>query len=189
MILIDNILVSKEILTTKFSCNLNECKGACCTFPGEFGAPVLKEEVPTIEKSLDVVFEYLPERSINIIKKQGFVEGENDDLSIVCIDKRDCVFVYYEGDIAKCAIEKAYLDGKIKFRKPISCHLFPIRVSYFGGEYLYYNEFPECKSALEHGKKENKYIFETVKEALIRAYGKDWYDKLADYAVSKKEIN
>ena len=185
MILIDNILVSEEILTTKFSCNLPECKGACCTFPGEFGAPILNGEIPVIEKYLDTIFEYLPEHSIEVIKEKGFVEGKKDDMSTVCIDGKDCVFVHYEGDIAKCAIEKAYFDGKIMFRKPLSCHLFPVRVSFFGGEFLYYAEFPECKSALEHGKKENKYVFETVKEALIRAYGKNWYNNLTDYIKSQ----
>jgi hypothetical protein len=182
MILIDNILVSEEILTTKFSCNLQECKGACCTFPGEYGAPVLDKEKDIIEENLEATFEYLSGKSIEFIRKYGFVEGKKGNLSTVCIDKKDCVFVYYEEDIAKCAIEKAYFAGKIKFRKPLSCHLFPVRVSDFGGDYLYYAEFPECNSALKYGEEKNTFIFDTVKEALVRAYGNDWYNLLIDYA-------
>jgi len=182
MILIDNILVSEEILTTKFNCNLSECKGACCTFPGGYGAPILDEEIAMIEDCLSVAFEYLSPKSVTVIKEKGFVEGKEGNFSTVCIDKKDCVFVYYDGDIAKCALEKAYFDGKIKFRKPLSCHLFPVRVSNFSGDYLYYDEFSECKSALELGVSENIHIFENIKDAFIRAYGNDWYNLLTDYA-------
>ncbi len=187
MILIDNILVSDEIFTTKFSCELSECKGACCTFPGEYGAPVLDEEVAIIEDCLSVAFEYLPQKSIAIIKEKGFIEGSKGDFSTACIDKKDCVFVYYDSDIAKCALERAYFDGKIKFRKPLSCHLFPIRISDFGGDYLYYDEFTECKTALIHGEAKNTYIFENVKDALIRAYGTKWYNLLNEYSKNQKD--
>lgn len=189
MILIDNILVSEDILTTKFSCILSECKGGCCTFPGDYGAPVLDEEVKEIEKCVEASKEYLSEKSKTTLKKKGFVEGKKGNLSTICIDGKDCVFVFYEGDVAKCALEKAYYDRKTKFRKPLSCHLFPIRVSDFGGDYLYYAEFPECKPALKKGKDENKYVFESVKEALIRAFGKDWYSFLEEYVNSIKSDN
>jgi len=189
MILIDNILLSEDILTTKFSCILSECKGACCTFPGEFGAPLIDEEVQEIEQCVDAASEYLSDRSLKILKKKGFSEGKKGNLSTICIDGKDCVFVFYEGNVAKCSLEKAYFEGKTKFRKPISCHLFPIRVSDFGGDYLYYAEFPECKPALSHGEKENTLVFESVKEALIRAYGLDWYNFLEEYVNSTKEQN
>lgn len=187
MILIDNILVSPEILDTYFSCNLSECKGGCCTFPGAFGAPVKDDEAKIIENSLDKISEYLSEKSLNTIKEDGVVEGTKGNYSTVCIDHKDCVFVYYEGDIAKCAIEKAFFDGKINFRKPLSCHLFPVRVSNFGGEFLYYDKFPECESALKNGKKQNMHIYETVKDALIRAYGTDWFAKLTEYVKSQNK--
>ena len=181
MILIEEILVNEEIIETNFHCDLKKCKGACCTFKSEYGAPVDDKEIPIIEKLLPVAFEYLTKKSINIIKEKGFYEGNQGNYSTVCIDEQDCVFVFYENDIAKCALEKAYFDGKSNFRKPLSCHLFPIRVSDFGGKYIFYSEFSECSPALKLGDKENTKIFEFVKDALVRAYGEDWYNFLNDY--------
>jgi hypothetical protein len=186
MFLIDNILVSEDILETEFSCDLAECKGACCTFPGEYGAPLLKEEVAEIEQCLSAAYKYLPETAKEIIKRNGFTDDEHGELAVRCIDKKDCVFVFYEGDIAKCALEKAYFEEGTSFRKPISCHLFPVRVSHFGGDSLFYAEIPECKPALKYGKQKNEYIYENVKEALIRAYGQRWYKLLEDFVKSKK---
>ncbi len=183
MIIVDNLLVDESIGTEYFDCDLKNCKGACCTFPGEYGAPVLDEEVALVEDSFKYAKEYLSESSLNYIKNHGLVEGEEGDFTTVCIDKKDCVFVFYEGDIALCAIEKAYRDGKIKFMKPISCHLFPIRVGKFGGDYLYYEQFEVCKPAPLYGKKNNTKIFESVKTALIRAYSEEWYDNYT------KELN
>lgn len=176
MILIDNILVDEKIGDTYFSCDLTKCKGACCTFPGDYGAPVLKEEIALMEESLPFASEYLSERSKSIIQKEGIVTEISGSYYTNCIEKKDCVFVYYDGDIALCSIEKAYLDGKIKFRKPVSCHLFPVRVSNFSGKYLYYEKIDECNPALQHGKSKNIKIKDSVKDALIRSYGEDWYD-------------
>ncbi len=186
MILIDNILVSEDILNTEFSCDLDECKGACCTFPGEFGAPLLEEEINVIEKCLPFAFKYLDDRAINTIEREGFTDYEHGEPAVRCIDNKDCVFVFYEGDVAKCALEKAYFEKETAFRKPISCHLFPVRVSDFGGDSLFYARIPECQSALKYGKQKNEYIFENVKEALIRAYGQSWYELLVDYVKSQK---
>ena len=177
MIIVDNILVDESIGKEYFDCDLIKCKGACCTFPGDYGAPVLDEEVELIKQSYIHAKEYLSEKAINYIEQYGMVEGEKGNFTTVCIDKKDCVFVFYEGDIALCGIEKAYRDGKIAFMKPISCHLFPIRAGKFGGEYLYYEEFDVCKPAPPNGKKKNIRIFESVRNALIRAYGEDWYIK------------
>lgn len=176
MILIDNVLVDERIGTTDFECDLSKCKGACCTFPGEYGAPVLDEEIPAIKESLAFALEYLSEKSKNIIEKIGFVVGEPDNMTTVCIDKRDCVFVFYEGDIAFCALEKAFREGKTSFQKPISCHLFPIRVGTFGGKSLYYEKIPQCDPAIANGRRKGLKIYTSVKEALIRAFGEKWYN-------------
>lgn len=176
MILIDNVLVDERIGTTDFDCDLSKCKGACCTFPGEYGAPVLDEEIPAIKESLAFALEYLSETSKNIIEKIGFVVGEPDNMTTVCIDKRDCVFVFYEGDIAFCALEKAFREGKTSFKKPISCHLFPIRVGTFGGKSLYYEKIPQCDPAIANGRLKGLKIYTSVKEALIRAFGEKWYN-------------
>ena len=177
MILINDILVEDRIATNYFECDLEKCKGACCTFPGEYGAPLLEEEVDKIREVFPIVKEYLSEKSLNYIKEHGQVQGDPEHHTTMCIDKKDCVFVYYEGEIALCEIEKAYRDGKIDFKKPISCHLFPIRVGYYNGQYLYYEKISQCNPAIPNGFEKNVKIHQSVSEALIRSFGKEWYDK------------
>ncbi|MDR3666642.1 MAG: DUF3109 family protein [Ignavibacteriaceae bacterium] len=177
---IENVMVRPEIMETHFSCDLEKCKGACCTVESEYGAPLLDEEIPVINEILEEVYPYLPEEHVKMIKENGFsykIEGETMTRSM---NKKECVFVNYENTVAKCSIEKAYFDGKIKFRKPISCHLFPIRVTKFGGDVLRYEKFNECAPALEKGKKENVKIAEFCKDSLVRAYGNKWYKTLMD---------
>jgi hypothetical protein len=176
MILIDKILVDDKIGITHFDCDLKKCKGACCTFPGEYGAPVLDEEIELIKESLSAAMEYLSEKSISIIENEGFIQGDDGHYTTMCINKRDCVFVYYEDDIALCALERAYRDNKTTFKKPVSCHLFPIRVGDYNGTYLYYERIPECSPALVNGLKKNVHIYESVKEAIIRTFGEKWYE-------------
>lgn len=190
MILIENILLDEELVTTPFLCDLAKCKGACCTVKGGQGAPVLASEIEDIERAIQPASKYLTARSKEIIRTKGAVEsfeGENTtEYMTVCIDDADCVFVYYEGDVAKCAIEKAYFAGETSFRKPLSCHLFPIRVADFNGTYLYYDEFDGCKPALPHGRKHNVRIPEAVREALVRAFGEEWYEALDSEVQSQK---
>lgn len=177
---IDNILIDKEIVKSKFSCDLIQCKGACCTYPGEYGAPVLDHEVELIEKSKEAAKKYLSEKSINILETVGSVDGDSGDFTTVVIDKKDCVFVYYDGDVAKCSIEKAYFNGETDFRKPISCHLFPIRVGDFGGKYLYYEKIKECKPALDKGKTQNLSMVSQLKDSITRAFGEDFYNQFIE---------
>lgn len=176
MILIDNILVDERIGTTDFECDLTKCKGACCTFPGDYGAPVLDDEIQKIMQSLPHAMEYLSEKSIKVIEEIGFVSGLPGNMTTICIEKKDCVFVFYEGDIALCALEKAYRDGKTDFMKPVSCHLFPIRVGNYGGKSLYYEKISECDPALSNGNKHGKKIYSSVKDAIIREFGESWYN-------------
>ena len=181
MYLINNILLDEEIKDIKFSCDLNKCKGACCTFHGDWGAPVSDGEIEILKESVGVVRKYLSKKSLNTIKKHGVAEGEPGNYSTVCIDKRDCVFVFYENDIAKCSIEHAFFNGEIRFRKPISCHLFPIRVNNNGSEHLYFSYFDECKPAIDKGKKENVPLVDSVREALVRLCGEKWFDEALLY--------
>lgn len=187
MILIDNVLINEEILSTKFHCDLKNCKGSCCTFPGESGAPVLKDEIGEIEKLYPIFSKYMSETSKEYVKEHGFWEKDGKSLALKCINKRDCVFVFYDGDIAKCSIEKAFHNGEIAFRKPISCHLFPIRVANYGGDYLHYEQFDECEPGRELGKNENYPLLENVKSALIRKYGEEFYKKLLQYSLEQFE--
>ena len=133
---IDGVLVRSEITDTPFLCDLAKCKGACCTLESDFGAPVNPDEVKKIEELLPVIKQYLPDNHLEEIGQNGFYEFRENELMLRSINRKECVFVYYEGDIAKCGIEKAYLERKLDFKKPISCHLFPIRISKFGGEVL-----------------------------------------------------
>lgn len=179
---INDVLVRDEIVEIPFSCDLKKCKGACCTLESELGAPVRKDEIEEIEKILPVIKTYLTQRNIDEIEEHGFYETKEDELMITSVNNKDCVFSFYDNSIAKCAIERAYFDGKVSFRKPISCHLFPIRVSDFSGDVLRYEKFSECAPALEKGKEDNITIAEFCKDSLIRLYGENWYNKLMNYS-------
>lgn len=186
MTFIDGVLVENDIFSTNFMCDLEKCKGACCTFPGEYGAPLLDEEVEIIERLVPIVEKYLPQKAKETIKKYGVVEGKFGDYTTVCINKKDCVFVYYDGDIALCALEKAYLQGESNFRKPISCHLFPIRVRRTGYDYLYYQRIDECNPGVKKGNDIQMRLFDCLAEAIIRKYGLNWFNKVKDFVKSNK---
>ena len=175
-----NIFVRKEIAETHFKCDLFKCKGACCTFESHYGAPLKWDEVNRIIGILPEVVKYIPYRHRNEIEEKGFYEVREDEPLIKSIDNRACVFVYYENGIAKCAMEKAFLDGRTDFRKPISCHLFPIRISDFGGDVLRYEHLDECQPAIELGKKENTTVAEFCEDSLSRLYGKEWYSQFME---------
>lgn len=177
---VGNIIVRKEIAETHFKCDLLKCKGACCTFESHYGAPVTWEEVDTIESILPQILNYIPKTHKKVIDNEGFFEIKKDAPLLKSYEHKACVFVYYENEIAKCAIEKAYLEGKTDFKKPISCHLFPIRVSDFGGDVLRYEHLNECQPAIELGKKENTTVAEFCAEPLNRLYGEEWYSQFKE---------
>lgn len=177
---VEDVEVRKEVLKTHFSCDLEKCKGACCTFESEYGAPLDEEEVKIIGEILPKVLPYLPDNHRKQIEKKGFYKYIHKELMTNSLDNKACVFVYYENSIAKCAIEKAFFDGKTDFRKPVSCHLFPIRITKFGNDILRYEKFSECEPALEKGKQENITIAEFCGEALERKYGRKWYSALKE---------
>ena len=178
---IENIALGREIVRKRFACDLKKCKGACCTIESNYGAPLLEEEVESISKILGIVKNYLPENHKQTIDRKGFFERKQDKLMTTSFENRACVFVNFENGIAKCGIEKAFLDGKTDFRKPISCHLFPIRVENFGGDVLRYEEFDECFPALKKGEKENVNLVDFLEDSLVRKFGKNWFTKLKGY--------
>jgi len=177
---VEDVLIRTEIAETYFACDLKKCKGACCTVESDYGAPLLKEEIEQIEGILDIIKDYIPKKHWREIEDNGFFEQKEDELLTASVDNKACVFVFYEKSVAKCSIEQAYFDGKIKFRKPISCHLFPIRVSKFGGDVLRYEKFKECSPALENGAKNNIKLVDFCKDSIERLYGKKWYSKLKE---------
>jgi hypothetical protein len=186
MINIDNILLEEEVLDSYFTCDLEKCKGACCTFPGRYGAPLLDEEIDKIYDNFNEIKNFLNDKSIDYINRNGYYEGGRGDYSTMCIDREECVFVYYENSIARCAIEKAYNEGLSSFQKPLSCHLFPIRVADTGRKYLYYKKIAECVPGKKKGLQEKTKLSKSLQDALSRAYGEEWYRILEEYANSQK---
>ena len=129
MIQVDNQIISLDIFEKYFVCDLNTCKGACCV-EGDSGAPLLKEEKNILEDIYEKVKPYMRKNGITAIENQGITVYDSEgDLTTPLVNNRECAFVIYENGISKCAIEKAYLLGKTRFKKPISCHLFPIRIT------------------------------------------------------------
>lgn len=173
---IDDVLVNTEIYRTNFACDLSACKGACCTLESEYGAPLELKEIEAIEKNLKNVVEYLPEHHRNKIAITGFYEFKDEVYMTRSVGNKACVFVYFDGDIAKCGIEKAWFEGKSDFRKPISCHLFPIRVSKLFGKTMRYEKFDECKPAVKNGVEHRVRLIDFLEDPLKREFGKEWYD-------------
>lgn len=177
---INGVLVNKDITEVRFACDLGKCKGACCTLESEFGAPLKAGELDEITKALPAALPYIPDEHRKIIDTLGFFEQKQGELLTRSYKQRACVLVYYDNGVAKCALERAYFEGKTSFRKPVSCHLFPIRIADFGGDILRYEKIHECDPAVENGKTEGSTIAEFCKDALERNYGSEWYAKLQE---------
>lgn len=188
MIIIENTLISELIAERNFVCDLSKCKGGCC-IDGDAGAPLTEEEASILEDLFPLYKEYMTPESIAAVEKNGkFDVGSDNDFLTPLLNGNQCVYVYLEDDIAKCAIEKAYIEGKITFKKPISCHLYPIRISEFKDvDALNYHEWHICKTARINGDLLNVPVYKFLKEALIRKYGNDWYQYLTDAVKFKNQ--
>jgi hypothetical protein len=183
MIQIDNTLISDEVLEKKFVCELSSCKGACCV-DGESGAPLGEEEKTILDKIFPKVKAYLRPEGISAIEKQGkYTYDSDNDLVTPLIEGKECAYVVFENGIAKCGIEKAYMDGAVSFKKPISCHLFPIRIAktrYY--QTLNYERIKICRPATKCGNQLNVPVYKFLKAPLIRKFGEKWYEMLAEAA-------
>lgn len=193
---VGDVLLSSEILTEKFCCDLSVCKGACCV-EGDAGAPVTLDEIAEIEDCLDEVWHDLSASAQSVIDKQGVAYTDQEgDLVTSIVRGKDCVFTYY-GDVecsmvngqcsmikdcCLCALEKAYRAGKTRFCKPVSCALYPIREKQLGGGLvgLNYNRWNVCKMAVAKGVLENTRLYQFLREPLIRRFGEAWYQELLD---------
>ena len=182
MIQIGDVVVSLDVLKEKFLCNLDACKGACC-IEGDAGAPVELDEIEKMEEVLPIIWEELAPEAREVIDKQGVVYTDQEgDLVTSIVHNKDCVFTCYdERGCCYCAIEKAYREGKTDFYKPVSCHLYPIRVG-DNGPYkaVNYNRWDVCKAAVLLGQKENLPVYKFLKAPLIRKFGEEWYAELAE---------
>ncbi|MBI5464909.1 MAG: DUF3109 family protein [Ignavibacteriales bacterium] len=177
MFVIQEIEVRPEIALSAFACDVTACKGTCCTMSGDRGAPLLDEELKEIEAALPVVKKYLHRDHLQEIERYGAYEGSDGDWATRCIAHRACVFVVYEGSIAQCAFETAFFNKEISWQKPLSCHLFPIRIDRGNSERLRYEYISECQPALQRGTRQKTWLSDFLKDALIRAYGKAWYEE------------
>ena len=191
MLQIGNTLVSLDLIERFFCCNLDACKGECC-IEGDAGAPVEQDEVVKLEEVLPIIWEDLSPEARAVIDKQGVVYvDEEGDLVTSIVNGKDCVFTCYdEKGTCFCAIEKAYRAGKVDFYKPVSCHLYPIRVGNYGPyKAVNYHRWNVCKAAVLLGKKENVPVYKFLKEPLIRKFGQEWYDALEEVAIEWEKQN
>jgi hypothetical protein len=180
MIEIGRAILSRDIFEKHFVCDLLKCKGACCV-EGDSGAPLTGEEALMIEKEYPNFEAYLPEKHKKQIRKQGFSMIDSDgDLVTPLVNNRQCAYTYTDArGILKCGIEKAYFDGKSKFRKPISCHLFPIRITeYKRFDAVNYQELEICKPGRACGASMQVPLYKFLKEPLIKKYGEEWYEQV-----------
>lgn len=190
---IDNVLLTTEILTERFCCDLDACKGECCV-EGDAGAPVTLDEVAAIEESLDVVWDDLNASAQTVIDKQGVAYTDQEgDLVTSIVGGKDCVFTCHENGFCFCALEKAYRAGKADFCKPISCALYPIReVRLKNGLIgLNYHRWDVCKDAVKKGKELDLPVYKFLKEPLTRRFGAAWYEALEEAAeeILKEGLN
>lgn len=181
---IDGILVSSDILTECFCCDLDACKGICCV-EGDAGAPVTTDEVMAIEDSLDTVWEDLSASAQAVIDRQGVAYSDPDgDLVTSIVGGKDCVFTCYDNGCCLCALERAYRNGKAKFCKPISCALYPIREKRFSSGLvgLNYNRWAVCKDAVKKGNELQLPVYRFLEDPLTRRFGEAWYKELCEVA-------
>ena len=189
IIQVGDVLVSPDIITETFCCDLDACKGVCCV-EGEAGAPVDLDEIAAIEDSLDTVWPQMSAGAQAVVDRQGVAYGDPEgDLVTSIVDGRDCVFTCHEGGCCLCLLEKAYRAGLTEFCKPVSCALYPIREKRLGNGLvgLNYHKWSVCAPARSKGAELGLRVYEFLKEPLVRRFGQAWYDELAAVAAELRK--
>lgn len=183
MIIVQEVLISDEIINEEFVCNLNKCKGACC-WEGDYGAPITENEDDNIKTHLEEILEYLPERSVKYFENHNPTSDLFSDkqfLGTALHSDGACVYLNRDEGIAKCGIQEAYNDGKIPFNKPISCYLYPIRIDKNEAtdyEAWNYDQWSICSDACTLGKNLKVPIYKFLKEPIIAYKGEEFYEEL-----------
>jgi hypothetical protein len=183
-----NVILSDDIKEKFFVCNLEKCKGACCV-EGDLGAPLLDSELKVLDKEYEAIKPYLSEKGKAAIAEQGkYVYDEDGEYSTTTIGGKECAYAIYDPKgILKCGIEQAHMDGKTDFKKPISCHLYPIRATqYEEFEALNYDRWDICNPACDFGKELGVEVYKFLKGPLVRKYGQEWYDGLVKLIEKEK---
>ncbi len=190
MIQIDDTIISLDVFTDHFVCDLFTCKGICCV-EGDAGAPLEEDEIEKLEEIVPIVWDDLLETSKEMIIKQGvyYIDDDNEPVTSI-VSGKECVFAYKEKNgIWKCAIEKAYREGKTDFYKPISCHLYPIRLQkYKKMTAVNVHKWSVCDCARVKGKELSIPVYKFLKEPLIRQFGTEWYKMLEEASEEIKNI-
>lgn len=189
MIVIDSTIVSDNLVDVDFVCHIDKCKGACCV-EGISGAPLEKDEMEIIDDLYDKVKPYMTEAGVREIERQGkhIIDADGDNVTPLIEGYKECAYTYFENSVAKCSFEKAYNDGKINFKKPVSCHLYPVHITkHRDYDAVNYEKWALCKPACSLGKSLGVPVYKFVKDALIRKFGQEWYEQLEAAAKFKAE--
>lgn len=181
MLIVDDCIVSDHLALECFCCDLAQCKGACCV-EGDCGAPLDAEEIPVLERILPAVMPFMTEKGIEVVGREGVASADPDgNPCTTLVNGRECAFAVEENGLILCAIEKAFRAGAVGFRKPVSCHLYPLRIEDFGEfRAVNYHQWDICRCAVRKGREEALPLYKCLKEPLIRKFGEDWYDELCD---------
>ena len=180
MVQIGPAIVSLDILEQQFVCNLAKCKGMCCVY-GESGAPLEENEVAILQEVYVKVKPYMTSAGIAVVEQQGVYDTDidNDKVTPLLGESEDCVYACSEKGVVYCAIEKAFMNGDISFRKPVSCHLYPIRITKYNDfDAVNYHQWSICNDAIQLGEKTETPLYIFLKEPLIRKYGAEWHEQL-----------
>lgn len=185
MVEIEDKIVSLDLFEVLFACDYQQCKGICCV-EGDSGAPLAEGEAEQLRKYLPDVWHLLAPKAQEIIEQQGvsYIDEEGDEVTSI-VDGKDCVFTTYDADgNCLCAYEKLYREGKIDWIKPLSCQLYPIRLTqYKTFTAVNYHKWSVCKCALKRGRREAMPLYRFLKEPLVRAFGTSWYQQLEEVAL------
>jgi len=181
MIIINNTSISDDLYMVRFCCNLERCMGACCV-AGDAGAPLEEAEISVLEDELEKIKPFMTERGIKTAEEHGVFDYDIHGKFVTpLVNDGECTFTNFKDGIAYCAIEKAFFEGKTRFRKPVSCHLYPVRITeYQNFDAVNYQKWNICKPALKLGNKEGIPLYKFLKEALVRKYGLKWYERLEE---------
>jgi hypothetical protein len=191
MIKVDDCLVSEDVIEKSFACNVEACKGVCC-IEGDAGAPIEPSEIDVIRQNIEQIKDEMDDVGLETLNSRGFSEKDPFDQMLVttCKPNKECVFVVRKKGILNCAIELANQKKSFDFQKPISCHLYPIRVDKYNEFYaLNYHRWSICADACTKGEKEDIKVYQFAQNALERKFGKEWYKNLKktiqEYLVKK----
>ena len=186
IIQVGDVLISPDIITEHFCCDLDHCKGQCCV-EGDAGAPVTLDEIAAIEDTLDTVWNDMSATAQAVVDKQGVAYTDRDgELVTSIVGGRDCVFTCYDKGCCLCALERAYRQGRTGFVKPISCALYPIRMKRFkdGLVGINYHRWSVCTDAVRKGRELHLKVYQFLRSPLVRMFGQEWYDELCEAAKS-----